>query len=334
MINTNMNRNNDPFLLSPAGKDYLWGGKRLRDDYVKSIDMEPLAETWECSVHPDGPSMVATGPHKGRLLPDVLKEFPELLGTRHREKDTFPFLVKMIDASKDLSVQVHPDDDYAREHENGQSGKIEMWYILDASDQAAIYYGLRHSIDKNTLLESIEKGCVEKYLQKIKIHKGDRFFLPPGTIHAIGAGSLIVEIQENSNLTYRMYDYDRVDKNGQKRPLHLEKALDVACLEATAEPRQPMRVFRYSKGCASENLCRCRYFQVDRLVINTALHQEAARLQTDALSFQVLLCTDGTGYMSWQEEELPFSGGDCIFIPADSPQISLYGNAELLKIMG
>ena len=160
MTNTNMNSKAKPFLLKPAGKDYLWGGSRLNDDFSKGIDLEPLAETWECSTHPDGPSTVASGEFSGRLLSDVIKEHPEFLGTHPESKEELPILIKFIDAKKDLSVQVHPDDTYALEQENGQKGKTEMWYVLDASKDAQLIYGFTHNINPNTLKKRLCEGNV------------------------------------------------------------------------------------------------------------------------------------------------------------------------------
>lgn len=254
MTNGNLPSMNKPFLLRPAGKDYLWGGNRLNDEFAKGIDMTPLAETWECSTHPDGTSRIEGGQHDGRLLSNVLREHPEYLGTHPRTKDELPILIKLIDAKRDLSVQVHPDDDYAREHENGSLGKTEMWYVLDATKDASLIYGFYHDMDRETLRRSLEAGTVEKYLQKVPIRKNDVFYIEAGMVHAIGAGALIAEIQESSNLTYRMYDYNRTDKNGKPRELHIEKALEVANLKGSASPRQPMRVLKYRPSCASELL--------------------------------------------------------------------------------
>lgn len=203
MINRNFPLKFKPFLLKPVGKDYIWGGNRLNDDFSKNINMEPLAETWECSTHPDGPSVVAGGEFKGILLSQVLREYPEFLGTHPQIQGELPILIKLIDAKKDLSVQVHPNDDYAYKYENGQLGKTEMWYILDASRDAKLIYGLYHDVTKDEMKDSIEQGTVEKYLQKIPVQKDDLFYIKAGTIHAIGAGVLIAEIQENSNLTDR-----------------------------------------------------------------------------------------------------------------------------------
>ena len=191
--------------LSPVGKDYLWGGTRLRDEYGKKIDLTPLAETWECSVHPDGPSVVPSGKFKGKTLADVLKLHPEYLGTKVKNGE-LPVLVKFIDAKKDLSVQVHPNDAYAREHEH-QNGKTEMWYIIDAEEGASLIYGFRHKVTKEKLRMAVETGTLDKHLQKVSVHKGDLFFVPAGTVHGIGAGILLAEIQESSNLTSVSYTH-------------------------------------------------------------------------------------------------------------------------------
>lgn len=333
MTNKSLNWKTKPFLLKPAGQDYLWGGNRLNDDFSKGIDLTPLAETWECSTHPDGPSTVASGAHQGKLLSQVLREHPEYLGTHPRTDGELPILIKLIDAKKDLSVQVHPDDAYAMEHEHGSLGKTEMWYVLDASKDAKLIYGFYHDMDKQVLKRSLERGTVEKYLQKVKIKKDDVFYIESGMVHAIGAGALIAEIQESSNLTYRMYDYNRVDKNGRKRPLHLDKALDVVNLKGSAEPRQPMRVLKYQPGCALELLCRCKYFQVERQLINTERCRQMADFQTGSNSFQVLLCTRGCGVLFGEDGEfINFFKGDCIFVPANSIPMKLHGKAQLLKV--
>lgn len=330
MTSKNSSWMNEPFLLKPAGKDYLWGGHRLNTDFGKHIPMEPLAETWECSTHPDGPCTVSDGVHSGKTLTEVLGKHPEYLGTHPRIRGELPILVKLIDADRDLSVQVHPDDDYAKIHENGSLGKTEMWYVLDAVPGARLVYGFRHDMTREGLRESLGDGTIEKHLQKVKVHRDDVFYIEAGTVHAIGAGVLVAEIQENSNLTYRLYDYHRVDKNGVPRPLHVEKALQVANLCGSAEPRQPMRVLRYHRGCAAELLCRCRYFQVERLLLN--VEGPSVEIRTKGNSFQVLLCTDGDGALSWEGREIAFRRGDCMFLPADSVPMKLGGRAQLLKI--
>lgn len=323
----------EPIFLRPTGKDYLWGGTRLNDEFVKDIPMEPLAETWECSTHPDGPSYAVGGEFDGQSLAEILKAHPEFLGTHPERGEGLPILIKFIDAKRDLSVQVHPTDEFAAAHENGQRGKTEMWYVLDAAKDAKLVYGLNQDTDPEALRTSIENGTVEKHLQRVSIAKNDVFFIEAGTIHAVGAGALIAEIQESSNLTYRLYDYDRVDKNGQKRPLHVEKALRAANLQSSAAPRQPMRVLRYRPGCASELLCRCKFFEVYRMLINTERRQKVT-YRADPMSFRVLLCVDGCGTIRFGGSIHNLYKGDCVFFPADSVEICLHGQLQLLDIRG
>lgn len=332
-LRTNGECMNQPFLLKPTGKDYLWGGNRLNDDFAKGIDLEPLAETWECSTHPDGISTVASGEYNGMLLTEVLHLHPEYLGTHPKTVGELPILIKFIDAKQNLSVQVHPNDEYAMKYENGSLGKTEMWYVLDAAKDAKLIFGFQRDMDKETLRKSLQNGTVEKYLQKVKIKKGDVFYIDAGTVHAVGAGALIAEIQESSNLTYRLYDYNRVDRYGRMRELNIDKALDVVNLKASGEPRQPLRVLKYQRGCAAELLCRCKYFQVERQLINTEKSREMLTYQTGSNSFQVLLCIDGCGVLFFGENEvLRFFKGDCIFVPAASVPMKIHGSAQMLKV--
>lgn len=326
---------NLPFKLRPAYKDYLWGGSRLNDDFGKNIDCFPLAETWECSTHPDGESIVDSGDFKGKKLSEVLEEHPVFLGSHPliltNGKSDIPILIKLIDAHKDLSVQVHPDDDYALQKENA-FGKTEMWYVLSTHKDSKLIYGFNQTVDKSIVNKSIQCGTIEKYLNYVPVKKDNVFFINPGTVHALCSGTLVAEIQQNSNITYRLYDYDRVDKYGNKRALHIEKALDVANLDSSAIPRQPMRVLKYKSGCASELLGRCKYFQVDRVLLNTEINRSLVDYKTGSNSFHVLLCFDGCGTISMKDYSFEYFKGDCIFIPADSVEIKLHGKAQFLDI--
>ena len=321
-----------PFLLHPASKDYLWGGTRLNDDFAKHIASDVVAETWECSTHPDGVSVAASGEWIGMPLDNILRAHPEYLGEHARGATELPVLVKLIDAKRDLSVQVHPDDAYARANENGENGKTEMWYVMDADPDSRIAYGLHHTIGREQFLQAVENGTVEKYLQMVPVRKNDLFFIQPGTVHAIGAGCLIAEIQQSSNLTYRLYDYGRTDRNGKQRPLHLEKGLAVANLESMPEPRQPMRLLRYSGGTASELLCRCRYFQVERVLVNTEQRREMAVFRPSSESFEIFLFLSGCGTMFCRDSMLQFFKGDCVFVPADAEEIRLHARTAFLRI--
>lgn len=328
-----MNDSNMPLLLRPSGKDYLWGGNRLNDEFEKEMNLSPVAETWECSTHPDGPSYVSGGKFDGMKLAEVLQMHPEYLGERHKGKKDLPILIKFIDAKKDLSVQVHPSDEYARKHENGQLGKTEMWYVLDAGKTAKLMYGLKRDSSKAEIQKAVANGTVMNYLQQIPVQKNDLFFIEAGTIHAIGAGTLVAEIQENSNLTYRLYDYDRIGKDGKKRELHIDKALEVANLKSSTEPRQPLRVLKYRQGVASELLTRCKYFEVYRMMVNTERRQKV-HYRADEIAFRVLLCVNGCGMISCDDGKIEFYKGDCIFIPADSEILTISGQAQFLDVRG
>lgn len=331
--NSSMDHNEGrlPFLLLPAAKDYLWGGSRLNDDFQFNIPISPFAEAWVCSTHPDGPAFLSG---VGCSLSEMLALHPEYLGTHASSVagGALPVLIKLIDAKRDLSVQVHPGDEYAGRTENSL-GKAEMWYVLDARPESEIVYGFNRDVDEKTVRSALENGTIENHLNHVLVHKGDLFFIEPGTVHAVGKGCLIAEIQENSNITYRLYDYNRTDRAGRARPLHVEKALDVMKMSSSASPRQPMRVLRYQRGCACELLTRCKYFQVERLLLNTQTHRKLVGFQTLENSFHVLLCVDGCGSISSADGyALNFFKGDCVFVPAESVPLKLHGKAEILNV--
>lgn len=325
------NKDRVPFLLAPAAKDYLWGGSRLNDDFRLDIPISPFAEAWVCSTHPDGPALLAGS---GRSLSEMLASHPEYLGTHAGSVagGEFPILIKLIDAKRDLSVQVHPGDEYARRVENSL-GKTELWYVLDARPESELIYGFSRDVDEKTVRRAVDNGTIGNYLNHVRVHKGDLFLIEPGTVHAVGKGCLIAEIQENSNITYRLYDYNRTGKDGRTRPLHVEKALDVMNMRSSASPRQPIRVLRYKSGCASELLARCRYFQAERLLLNTETQRNLVEFQTQRNSFHALLCIDGCGSISSAGGyALNFFKGDCVFVPAESVPLKLHGKAEILDV--
>lgn len=320
--------------LMPVGKDYLWGGSKLREEYGKKIDLTPLAETWECSVHPDGQSEVTNGNFSGKTLSEVLELHPEYLGTKVEQSQgckgkELPILVKFIDAKKDLSIQVHPDDDYAKIHEH-QNGKTEMWYVVDVEENASLIYGFAHPVTEEILRKAVETGTLSKHLQKVKVNKGDLYYVPAGTVHGIGAGTLVAEIQESSNVTYRVYDYDRVDKNGDKRELHFDKAAEIMDMGAAPNISQQPRMVHYYPGCSREILCRCKYFSTERIQVRTGFSFSVLKG-----SFQVLLCLEGDGQIETADglkKPVRFQKGDCLFLPADLGRCFILGNTVLLKM--
>lgn len=333
----------EPMLLSPIGKDCLWGGTRLKTDYGKDFALDPLAETWECSTHRDGESMIASGIFAGKSLAQVLKEYPVFLGDRHQGKSGLPILVKLIDAAQNLSIQVHPDDAYARAHEN-DNGKTELWYVLDAVPGATLIHGFEHDVTAEMLLDAARTGEIEKHLHKMPVFRGDVLYIPPGTVHAIGAGVLLAEIQQSSNVTYRVYDYNRVDKYGKKRELHLAKALDVLDMKAVCSAGNCMRrarLVQYYPGYAEEVLCRCPYFEARRLQVNGRM-----AFTVDDRSFQVMLCVEGCGQFSVNGEagktanqriaskSLAVKKGDCAFFPAGVGQCEATGKMGVIWVSG
>ena len=309
--------------LIPTGKDYLWGGTRLREEYGKQIDLTPLAETWECSVHPDGPSYVANGIYKGQTLAEVLSAHPEYLGTKV-ENGKLPVLVKFIDAKKDLSVQVHPDDAYAREHE-GDNGKTEMWYVVDCEPGASLYFGVNRALTKEEFKKRIEDNTLTDVLYKADVKKGDVFFIQSGTIHAIGAGILICEIQQNSNTTYRVYDYGRRGADGKLRELHIDKAIDVSKLtpsDTSDKQGKPEEIPGGTK-CA---LASCPYFTTEKYVVDGEVE-----IDVTGDSFASLVVTEGSGKVVGSENEVEFKPADSLFVPAGSGKIKINGHCTVVK---
>ena len=333
-INKNINLTK-PFLLKPAGRDSLWGGTALKDEYNKQLDMTPLAETWECSTHPNGLSIIASGKFKGAPLKKLIKKYPEILGTGVKSKGgNLPIIVKFIDAKEPLSVQVHPNDEYAKEKEKGQKGKTEMWYVVHADKDAKLGYGFRRNVSEDTVRKALENGTITKYMNFVNVNRNDIFLVNAGTIHAIGAGCLLIEVQESSDLTYRLYDYNRKDKNGNPRSLDIEKGLQVLDRKAINPPTQPIRILRYSRGMASESLLSCEFFQVDRVLVNTMESRDMATIKSKVNSFEVLICYYGCGSISYGKNDSSFNffKGDTIFIPANSVPIKIHGRASFIKV--
>ena len=297
--------------LKPACKDYLWGGSKLREEYNISSDLNSLAEAWVLSCHPDGPSVVENGPDAGLTLPEYIeKHGREVLGKNCARFEDFPILVKFIDAKGDLSIQVHPDNAYALEHE-GQYGKTEMWCVLEAVPGAFLYYGFKRPITKKEYKQRIENNTLTEVLNAAPVKKGDVFFIPAGTLHAICKGIVIAEIQQNSNVTYRVYDYGRLGADGKPRQLHVAQALEVT----QRVPPQPQDF--------GGHLAACRYFVADAV-------QGGAGGVCDETSFTSLLITGGEGVLSCGGEELAVRKGDSLFLPAGSGDWKLTGSASAL----
>ncbi len=299
------------YQLIPTCKDYIWGGQRLKTDFGIQSDLNPLSEAWVLSCHPDGPSVLADGPDKGTTLRAWLdKAGKEALGTACEAFEDFPMLIKLIDAKKDLSIQVHPSDAYALEHE-GQYGKTEMWVVLDAEPGASLYYGFDREVSLEEFSSRVSDGTLTEVLRKVPVKPGDVFFIPSGTLHAIGAGLVIAEIQQNSNVTYRVFDYGRLGADGKPRALHVEKALAVT-------DRRPAPALDFG-----EHLGDCRYFTTDG-------HQGDFRGDCDGTSFHALLFTGGQGSLTCGGETREVKKGQCWFLPAGSGEYQVTGDVQTL----
>lgn len=304
-----------PVKLSPAFKDYLWGGTKLKEKYNKKSDLEIVAESWEMSCHKDGQSTVITGDQAGKTLSEYVEILgKDALGEKAKKFSYFPLLIKFIDAKDNLSIQVHPEDEYALRVE-GEYGKTEMWYVLEAEEGAYLYYGFNRDITKEEFAERIKNNTILEVLNKVNVKSGDVFFIDAGTVHAIGAGLMICEIQQNSNTTYRVYDYDRRDKEGNARPLHVEKAIEVSKLTKAPE----------LKKAENDVLASCEYFTVKKAMVNG----EKAVL-IDESSFISLIVVDGTGEIALGDDKLTVAKGDSIFVPAQDGKIMLTGEMEVI----
>ena len=294
--------------LTPACKDYLWGGEKLRQDYGIQSQLHPLAEAWVLSCHPDGPSVVATGPLAGKTLPEYIQEKGlGCLGADCEKFTDFPILAKFIDAKGDLSIQVHPDNAYALAHE-GQFGKTEMWYVLDCEPGATLYYGFQHQISREEFQQRIQDNTLTEVLNAVPVEKGDLFFIPAGTLHAIRKGIVVAEIQQNSNVTYRIYDYGRVGADGKPRQLHIQQALEVT----QRTPPQPDPDFH-------GHLAQCPYFTVDVM-------EGRFTLDCGPESFVSVLVLEGTGILWEGDESMSLRKGESLFIPAGAGQCRLEGD--------
>ena len=302
----------EPFIkLAPVYMDYLWGGTRLREQFGKKCDYDIIAESWELSAHPAGQSVVASGRYSGLLFGEYLKKIgKESLGWKYQSFRSFPLLIKLIDAKEDLSIQVHPDDEYALENEN-EYGKSEMWYVIDCAEESYIYCGFKKDVTREEVTEHIEKDTLLSLLNKIRVEKGRTYFIPAGTIHAIGKGNLICEVQQNSNSTYRVHDFNRRDKYGNLRKLDIQKALDV------------LDYSRYTGTDISE----CKYFECQQVVCDGQ-----ADIEVTEESFVAVMILDGSGYICYEENEMPFKKGDCIFIPKRNAKMKIEGECSYLSV--
>lgn len=294
--------------LKPACKDYIWGGRRLMEEFGVDCDKKILAEAWILSCHSDGLSTIDNGEN---LADYINRHGAEILGTNCNGFKDFPILIKLIDARENLSVQVHPSDDYALIHEN-QLGKNEMWYILDADENSLLYCGFKKKISRDEFIARIKDNSLVEVLNAVPARRGDVIFIPAGTIHAVGKGVLFAEIQQNSNVSYRIYDY------GRTRPLHIAQALDVTNLN-------PLNL----RGKNYPHLAACNYFVVDKLTLDGKILSETQGT-VDEKTFLSVLILGGEGKISCNGDEFFYRKGDSFFITAGAGKWQIKGSCDAL----
>ena len=309
-----------PIKLNSVCKEIIWGGNRLKNEYNKASTLNNIAESWELTVRDDGMNTICGGEFDGLTMEEYINKNGFSVVT-NKEMDRFPLLIKFIDAEDNLSIQVHPDDEYGMKTANSL-GKTEMWYIIDAKPGARLVYGLKDGYTVDMLKEAIENNTVENTLNYVPVKKGDVFFIPSGLVHAIGAGILLAEIQQNSNITYRVYDYNRKGKDGKPRELHVSDALNVIVNRTQSE----IEKIQFSTNVKNDtSLASCKYFKVDKFNI-----YKACEFSTNAESFNSVLCLDGDGYIEYQDNIFPLTKGDSYFIPAEIGKYSVNGNVEII----
>lgn len=306
--------------LNPVFKDYLWGGTKLRDEYGFESDLEKLAEGWMLSCHKDGENTISNGKYKNKTLTTVINENPDFLGENGKKFEYFPILIKLIDAKNDLSVQVHPNNEYAMRVEK-EYGKTECWYVLDCDENAELIYGFNREISSEEFKERIANNTFLETVNKVKVKKGDLFFIEAGTLHAIGSGILLAEIQQNSNTTYRVYDYGRLGADGKPRELHVEKAIDVTNCTPPTRSTNPEGELIVENGYNSQMLTKCDLFNVEKIIVSDTYSAIA-----DDKSFVSVLVTDGKGEI----DNISIKKGDSLFIPANYGKFIVTGNVEII----
>lgn len=331
--------------IHPACKNYLWGGERLRKDFGIFSPETPLAEAWVLSAHPDGDSLISfsNAPH-GESFSDYIKAHPKAAGSLARSFPFFPMLIKLIDAKQALSIQVHPEDSYALSKE-GQYGKTEMWIVLEREEGAFLYFGFQEECSEEEVRRAIQEEIFPSLLQKVPVEVGDVFFIPAGTVHAIGAGIVLAEVQQNSNLTYRVYDYGRKDAQGNTRELHVEKALQVMKRKKVSSFMQE-ELQKEGKKAVGENayldsIASCPYFTVERL----SLEEEGSfSRELGEESFLSILVLEGEALLSEAVagsaektliekapmEQCRIQKGESFFLPAEKARWSLKGKGQFL----
>ena len=307
-----------PLTFSPVFRDYIWGGRNLETKLGRTLPPGIVAESWEISGHPASPTNVDQGPLAGKTLPERLSLLGlDLVGSRSQaalERGKFPLLIKLLDANQPLSVQVHPNDDYANRHENGEFGKTEMWYILDAEPEAYLIYRLKPGVTPTSFQQALELGDLENYLHKLPVKAGDAVFIPSGSLHAIMSGIVLAEIQQNSDMTYRVYDWNRLGADGKPRPLHVDKALAVINFEQVEPGAYRPVLLKEDDGLRQESITTCPYFNVERISFKRG--DISVKGVGDGSTFEIWGTMSGHSQVIWAGQSLDLPAIRFSLLPA------------------
>lgn len=310
--------------MEPVSKETVWGGDRLKTDYGKSAATDRLGESWELSAVPGSESRIFNGCYRGLTLNALAETYGISFWGEHSRDGRFPLLVKLIDAAQNLSVQVHPSDEKA-DATIGEQGKAEMWYVLDAKPKSCLFLGLSRPVSREALEKSCEDGSVLSLLNRVHVSRGDVFYIPPGTIHAIGKGITLAEIQQNSDTTFRIYDYNRLGTDGKPRALHWERACQIVNYEPLIPEQNRANAMVQFDGFTLSELLTCAFFRSYRFNV-----RKSVRLSSDAASFRSLLCIEGSGVLEHQGETYPICKGRSYFLPAGMGDYRLAGKCTVL----
>lgn len=331
-----MSQNIYPLTFTPVFKDYIWGGRNLKEKLGRELPPGNVAESWDISGHPSSPTKVNNGPLAGQTLPQVLQLLgTDLVGSRSQAmlaRGKFPLLIKLLDANKPLSVQVHPNDDYANRHENGELGKTEMWYILHAAPDAHLIYGLKPGVTPELFRQKLEEGRLETCLHRLPVKAGDAIFIPAGSIHAIMDGIVLAEIQQNSDTTYRVYDWNRVGADGKPRPLHVDKAIDVINFEQVEPGPYPPELLEDNDSYKQERITGSPYFNVEKITFKG--ENSTFKGTCDGSTFEIWGAMSGSGRVVWHGDPLILPSVRFALLPAalGNFEMTATGQATMLRV--
>jgi len=306
-----------PLTFEPALRHYIWGGRNLERLYGRKLPPGVTAESWEISGHPDSPTRVDRGYWRGKTLIELLDILgPKLVGPHTMilpsGERRFPLLIKLLDAERDLSVQVHPDDAYAIAHEH-DLGKVEAWYVLHARPKSTLIYGLAPGVTREAFCKAARAGHIEPLLGKLAVRVGDLVYVPAGTLHALTAGMIVVEVQQNSDATYRVYDWGRLGADGKPRPLHIDKACKVIDFEQPAPGVCRPKALNAPPGIRRVALLRCPQFTIEQLDMATGSRFVG---NCTGETFEIWGCISGRAHLTWEDETLPLEAVRFVLLPA------------------